>query len=641
MKKLSIVILSYNVRFFLQQTLFSVRAAIRNRPEFQIVVVDNHSDDDSCAMVIKHFPEVLLIQNKENWGFSKGNNIGINAVESDFVLLLNPDTLIAEDTLDICLDFMEKNPDCGALGVKMIDGNGVFLPESKRGLPTPLTAFYKIFGLSTLFPKSTKLGKYHLKYLSSEQNHSVEVLSGAFMFMRKEALNKSGLLDEDFFMYGEDIDLSYRILKAGYKNYYLSETCIIHYKGESTQKQSLKYVKVFYEAMFIFFTKHFAFKLGWFFSALIRAAVGLRAMFSGIKRLFLWVRAPLLDFLASLAVYIAIAQYWEEYNKWVEGGAYPADYYAIHLPVYAAFLVLSMLFSGAYRSMSLSTAFKRGAISGVLGLIIVYALLPEPLRFSRAILMLGAILSVVAFFIIRTTIALLFSKRFAYNSENSQKKILFVGQVKEMDQSLTILNQNGSYMTAAQCVRVDPKVALLNATGSEPWKSYVMLFKPLQVIFSLHSTPCKNVITGIQAMQHWGPTALIHNHNGGFLIGSEGKNKPGIVLAEKEKTQSKPSHLKRLNKRVFDVVFCFVWPYIFFKFDSQTRKKLVHNSLGVLQNKASWFWVSDSHNLSMQKGVFDLCKLYPCVPAHQLRDHYYSDYTFAKDWSHVIRLFYS
>jgi len=254
--KLAVVIVNYNVRHFLEQALLSVRKAAR-AISCEVWVVDNNSVDDSVAMVRHKFPEVNLIDNTQNLGFSTANNQAIRASSGDYILLLNPDTLIEEDTLEKCIRFMDEHPDAGGLGVRMIDGSGKFLPESKRGFPSPWTAFCKTFGLSRLFPHSRTFNHYHLGYLDEYATHDVEVLAGAFMMLRRSVLQQIGLLDEAFFMYGEDIDLSYRIRQAGYRNYYFPDTTIIHYKGESTKKGSLNYVRVFYQAMIIFARTHF------------------------------------------------------------------------------------------------------------------------------------------------------------------------------------------------------------------------------------------------------------------------------------------------------------------------------------------------------------------------------------------------
>ena len=268
MVKISVVIVNYRVKYFLEQSLRSVRAALKAYPmEGEIFVVDNHSQDDSLDYLMPRFPEVGFIANTKNVGFARANNQAIEQSTGKYVLLLNPDTVIAENTLYEVFQFMEAHPEAGGTGVKMLDGDGRFLPESKRGFPTPWVSFCKIFGLSALFPHSRIFGRYHM-------------LSVAFMFMRRETLDKSGLLDESFFMYGEDIDLSYRLVLAGYTNYFLP-TPIIHYKGESTKKGSLRYVRVFYEAMLIFFKKHYphyskgyylAVKFSIFFRASLAAA---------------------------------------------------------------------------------------------------------------------------------------------------------------------------------------------------------------------------------------------------------------------------------------------------------------------------------------------------------------------------------
>ena len=253
--KLSIVIVNYNVRYFLEQCLLSVEKALYG-VSGEVFVVDNHSTDDSMPYLKGKFPWVRYIENDENIGFSRANNQALREARGEYVLLLNPDTFIGERTLRECIDFMDKNPQAGMCGVGMLRIDGSFGPESRRGVPTPFVAFCKMSGLGSLFPKSRLFGRYYMQYLNKLSINPIEIVSGAFMFIRKSALDKVGLLDEAFFMYGEDIDLSYRVLKAGYQNYYIP-TQILHYKGESTQKDSLKYVNAFHKAMVIFFKKHF------------------------------------------------------------------------------------------------------------------------------------------------------------------------------------------------------------------------------------------------------------------------------------------------------------------------------------------------------------------------------------------------
>ncbi len=339
--KLSIIIVNYNVKYFLEQSLHSVRKAIKGL-DVEVFVVDNNSVDGSIEMLLNKFHEVQTIANKNNVGFSKANNQGIKLAKGKYVLLLNPDTIVEEDTFSKIVQFMDEHQDAGGLGVKMVDGKGNFLPESKRGLPTPSVAFYKIFGLSRLFPKSRIFGKYHLGFLNREEIHEVDILSGAFMLLRKSVLDKIGLLDETFFMYGEDIDLSYRIIKAGYKNYYFPKTRIIHYKGESTKKSSVNYVIVFYRAMAIFAKKHFSAKNARLFSLLINLAVYFRAFLAIINRFFNRIALPLTDAILLFGGIISIKNYWEHNVIFPYGGEYPIEIVSVAIPLYIIIWLFSV-----------------------------------------------------------------------------------------------------------------------------------------------------------------------------------------------------------------------------------------------------------------------------------------------------------
>lgn len=253
--KLTIIIVSYNVRAYLRQCLDSVRRATLGM-DVEVVVVDNASTDGTVQEIATHAPWVKLIANKENLGFSGANNQAIRETTGEYVLLLNPDTIVGEDTIRESISFLDHHPEAGATGTRMLRIDGGFALESRRGVPTPFTAACKMLGLCTLFPKSRLFGRYYMRYLDENQPARIDIISGAYMMLRRTALNEVGLLDDTFFMYGEDIDISYRLLKAGWVNYYLPHP-ILHYKGESTQKTSFRYVKNFYNAMLIFYDKHF------------------------------------------------------------------------------------------------------------------------------------------------------------------------------------------------------------------------------------------------------------------------------------------------------------------------------------------------------------------------------------------------
>ncbi len=253
--KLTVIIVNYNVCAYLRQCLDSVRRATQGI-DAEVIVVDNASTDSTVQEITTHEPWVRLIANQENLGFSGANNQAIRQSTGEYVLLLNPDTIVGEETIHEAIAFLDHHPEAGALGTRMLKADGGFALESRRGVPTPFTAACKMLGLCTLFPKSRLFGRYYMRYLDENQPARIDIISGAYMMLRRTALNEVGLLDDTFFMYGEDIDISYRMLKGGWLNYYLPHP-ILHYKGESTQKTSFRYVKNFYNAMLIFYDKHF------------------------------------------------------------------------------------------------------------------------------------------------------------------------------------------------------------------------------------------------------------------------------------------------------------------------------------------------------------------------------------------------
>lgn len=280
--ELSVIIVNYNVKYFLEKCLQSVQAAITGI-RAEVLVIDNNSTDGSIAYLQPLFPFASFIENKYNPGFGKACNQGLNLAAGKYILFLNPDTIVQKDTFHCCIHKFETSVAIGAVGVKMVDGNGRFLKESKRAFPDPASSLYKLFGFSALFPKSKFFSRYNLGNLDEDQDHEVEVLCGAFMMIRKSILDTIGGFDEKFFMYGEDIDLSYRIQKAGYKNFYLAQSPIIHFKGESTNKKRFKYIKLFYGSMAIFVNKHYKGPKKQLFKVLIYAGIGVRAGLSALQ----------------------------------------------------------------------------------------------------------------------------------------------------------------------------------------------------------------------------------------------------------------------------------------------------------------------------------------------------------------------
>ena len=285
--QLSIVIVNYNVRYFLEHCLYSVQAAIGTL-QAEVIVVDNNSTDGSLAYLQPLFPWANWIVNTQNTGFGVANNQAVSIARGEYILFLNPDTLLPEDCLEKCLAFMHTHPKAGALGIKMLDGTGQFLPESKRGFPSPLTSLFKLSGLAVRFPRSKTFARYHLGHLDKNENSVVDVLAGAFMLVRRKVIEQVGAFDERFFMYGEDIDLSYRIQHAGWQNWYFASSSIIHFKGESTKKGNLNYVRMFYQAMNLFVQKHYsggsAFLYRWLIQAAIWGRAGVTLVASAVRQ---------------------------------------------------------------------------------------------------------------------------------------------------------------------------------------------------------------------------------------------------------------------------------------------------------------------------------------------------------------------
>lgn len=439
MNDLSVIIVNYNVKHFVEQCLHSVYNASKNL-KVEVFVVDNNSVDGSVQFIKQKFPQVKLIENKTNTGFAVANNQAIKLSTGKYVLLLNPDTVVQEDTFDKTFAFMEAHPDAGGLGIKMLDGKGNFLPESKRGLPTPAVAFYKIFGLAKLFPKSKKFGQYHLTYLDKNKTHQVDVLSGAFMLMRKETLDKVGLLDETFFMYGEDIDLSYRITLGGYKNYYFADSGIIHYKGESTKKSSVNYVIVFYKAMAIFAKKHFSSKNARVFDFLIHLAIFIRASAAIATRFIRQAFFPAIDLILILVGLYVIKDFYESEFKLAEG------YYSKRLTNFAfpAYTVIWMFFSflsGGYDRPFRLLKMIRGVLVGTGCILIIYSLLPEDYRFSRALILLGTAYAATVYLVTRLIYNAIGIKQFQFKTEEKSKRIVIIGSEDEFDRVYGLLKE--------------------------------------------------------------------------------------------------------------------------------------------------------------------------------------------------------
>ena len=603
--QLSIIIVNYNVKYFLEQALHSVYKAL-DGVTGEVFVVDNNSADGSCEMVRRTFPQTILIENKHNPGFSFANNQAIKMAKGKYVLLLNPDTVVEEDCFKTCINFMDAHEDAGALGVKMIDGKGKFLPESKRGLPTPQVAFYKMFGLASLFPKSKRFGQYHLGYLSNNEVHQVDVLAGAFMLIRKATLDKIGLLDEDYFMYGEDIDLSYRITQGGYKNYYLPKTTIIHYKGESTKKTSVNYVFVFYKAMIIFAQKHYSSRHAQLFGLLINFAIYLRASISVIAGFIQRSKLLLMDAGFIYGGIYFIKLYWEQNHKYIQGGSYPLRFMLINATVYTVMWLLGLYIAGAYHKTRSLSAVIKGVLLGLVGISLFYAFAPESYRYSRAIIMLAFIWAIIGSYFNRLLLYALKFKKIDLSMAYDNNTVI-VGNKAEVLRVQELLNKTKANCKVLGYVAIDETETHNNdyLGNVNKLKDIVQFFHIEEIIF------CSKDISAGQIIQWMGGITLpgvqykIVPEESSFIIGSNSKNTPGDFYAlEINMALNEPLHLRK--KRVLDIVVAFLFlPLLpLAMLLVRQRFNFIRNLIEVIGGKKTWVGYAHSY-----KNTNDLPKI--------------------------------
>lgn len=644
--KLSVIIVNYNVQYFLENCLNSVFKATDNISS-EVIVVDNSSVDGSLNMLHSKFPQVKVIANKDNKGFSKANNQAIAEAKGEFVLLLNPDTVVEENTFKVCIEHFQNDPEVGGVGVKMLDGKGVFLPESKRGLPTPLVAFYKIFGLSTLFPKSKRFSKYNLGNLSKDENHEIEILSGAFMMIRRSVLDQIGVLDESFFMYGEDIDLSYRITKAGYKNYYLADTSIIHYKGESTKKSSINYVFVFYRAMAIFAKKHFSQKNAQLFSNLINFAIYLRATFAVLTRTVKHLILPLVDVIVFYLCINTFVNYYENYVKYAEGGAYPSELENYGIPIIIGIYIVSLLLNGAY---VIPTPFRRiiqGAFSGSLALLITYSLLSEDYRFSRAIILFTVLSSLIVLPLVRFILHLSAIRKF---KKNRKQRVAVVGKDEEVERI------NNFLLNSPNRAEIILKINADDGKNKQAVEYDAMLYQLVdiieiydinEVIFCAKDVNSSAIINQMAVIKDKGVDFKIAPAESLYIIGSNSIQSSGEYYILTTDTLLKS--VNQRSKRIFDIamaVLAILFSPLLILISSH-RKNYFKNTFRILYGSLSFVGFiplekMQDEQLKVKKGLFSPVDLYT---PEQLSQHsleqlnldYGREYTIWRDLDIILK----
>ncbi|MEP6674598.1 MAG: glycosyltransferase [Ferruginibacter sp.] len=544
--KLSVIIVNYNVKHFLEQCLCSVIKACKNI-EAEILVIDNNSSDGSEIYLTSKFPSVLFTWNKENTGFAKANNIAVSHAKGDYILFLNPDTILSEDCLEKSLIFFQSHPNAGAVGIRMIDGAGNFLKESKRAFPSPFTSFTKLSGLSKLFPHSKFFNRYHLGHLSETNNQEVDVLAGAFMMLPKKVLSEVGSFDELFFMYGEDVDLSYRIQVAGYKNYYFAESSIIHFKGESTKKGGLNYVRMFYNAMSLFVKKHYSGSSAGLFNFFVQAAILIRAIISLAGKFLKFIGLPLIDAAIILLSFWTTKLWWAAYIK--KQANYSPNILLIAFPVFTFIFLVAAFFSGLYDRGYKQRQLNRSTYIAALVLFSSYLFVPADFRFSRGILIFGiaeafVLMSFLRWFFVRKNILI------DSTVPNEQRQTVVVANEKDFVIVTRLMQE--AHMQERVLGRVSNNGVSGNSLGSLlQLPSLIKTYAIREVIFCEDGLSFKEIIDMIGIL----PKNIrykFHASGSSSIVGSNNKDDIGESISI-DKKYIIASAVQKRNKRSLDI----------------------------------------------------------------------------------------
>lgn len=603
---ISVIIVSYNVRYFLDQCLHSLHKALEGIAA-EIFVVDNHSADDSVELIQQKYPSVRLISNKTNVGFAKANNQALALATGAHVLLLNPDTLVREDTIRLCLDFFASHPHAGAVGVKMFDGTGQYLAESKRGLPTPWVAFCRLSGLSFLFPSSPVFNRYYLGYLSAEQEHRVDILCGAYMMVSRAALTAAGPLDEAFFMYGEDVDWSYRIQLAGFGVYYFPGTSIVHYKGESSRQESWPYLRHFYQAMSIFAAKHFT-KQKWWYDLLLRSAIVIKALFGLGSTLMAKAGSLIIDvFFLSLGYY-GLKEGWEKFYHH-EQHFYPGYFDYIFIPALAITSGLVLSPAGLPSHVPESYRLIKRWVVLCIGVLMLYALLPLTARPSRALLLMS-----LGYTFIYGLLRLEISRRLERKSHTA--RLAIVGDQNEYDKVRDFLDSlRIGYAWLGHLDQSQPFTV-------QTLTRFCQAYQVDEVIFCSHNLSFTQIT---EAMAALGPRYRyrIASKESNHIISSSSSRRPGELYTYAIRFPLQDATL-RLHKRIFDIgIAGLLWlalPVVIWVYPA--KGQFLSNLWQVFTGNKTWVgYIRADQDLrslpSLKPGILD-CSLkytFPDLPA--------------------------
>ena len=562
--------------------------------EAELFVVDNASGDGSIEYLQPLFPSVHFIGNTVNLGFAKANNQALAFCKGEYVLFLNPDTLVPENGLKKCIAYISSQPLAGALGVRMLDGAGNFLPESKRSFPTPMVAFFKMMGFASLFPKSGVFNRYALGHLDEHKNQTVEVLAGAFMLVKKEVLLQLNGFDEKYFLYGEDIDLSYRIQKAGFENHYFAETQIIHFKGESSARNQFSRLKFFYQAMLVFVQKHYHTGSSKLFSFFLQIAISLRAVVSAVHKIISPVLLPVTDI---ALVWLSL---WFIKTSWItfirHGKEFGIPFVSFSLPFFSAVFILAAGLAGLYDKHYRTSKTLVSLVFAALVMLAVYALLPENIRFSRGVILWGGLLGAAAILLLRNGMG--------YQQNSAAAQWLMVASEKEYEEIKLLVEKEIPEQQIMGRVSLNKESSAVCEL-----KELVLIIKNIsqcRIVFCIGSLSLSEIIFQIQSIPNKQCVFLFHTSGTHNIIGSDTvlpDNDLQNPFAAYNITHAYQQRMKRLVDIKMSVFFLISFPvHLLFHKHGLT---FLQNAVSVLTGKKSWIgYASEAEGLPvLKKGV--------------------------------------
>ncbi len=582
--KLSVIIVNYNVKYFIEVCLHSVLKAAKGI-ETEVIVVDNKSQDGSCEMIQDKYPEVTLIENKENAGFGRANNQGVAIAKGEYILFINPDTVMPEDFLQKQIQYLDDHPDAGSVGPRLIDGKGKYAPDGKKSFPSFSVAIFKTTGINKLFSKSPYFNKYYAVHVQEHETAEVDMLSGCCMMVRRSVIDEiGGAFDEAFFMYCEDFDLSYRIQQAGYKNIYYPETTLIHYKGESTRKATISHVKIFNDALTVFVKKHYSKTNASLFILLINVGIVLRAIFSVMKQVLKVLRMPLFDALILLGTLSIMTQFWVEEVKNID----PIPFSSIirTFPVYILLWVLSLYFNGTYDRSYRAVRVVRGMAIGTIVILAYYGLLPPDLRYSRAIIIFTGFIGSVGMLGLHGLLYRLGIFKFIPYDEIPGKTVIVADEGHYNQTAITLKNVPYAPELAGRISTNIEKGGAL--AGINDLQAFIYTAGIQEVIFCVNGLSYSEVFN---QMQYCGEAYeyKIHLPNSSSFVGSNSSHTSGDLYTI-DRRYNLADFARQRNKRILDVLFAvgFIMCYPLLIFIVKKPDRFFINSLAVLVGNKTW-----------------------------------------------------